>query len=181
MLIPKEDRPDNLKKFRPISLCIVAFIITTKVLVGRIHPFLDELIGPLQSSFVLKRGTSDSAILAQEVVHFMHKSRSKKGTIAFKIDLEKAYDRLNWDFIELTLNDFGFPQSTICLIMSCFRAISLSILWNGAKTETFHPYRGLRQGDHLSPYLFVLCMEKLALTIQHKVNQGRWKPIHLAP
>jgi len=64
--------------------------------------------------------------------------------------------------------------------MNCVKATYLSILWNGAKTDKFKPSRGLWQGDPLSPYLFVLCMEKLALSIQSKVQQGIWRPIHLS-
>ena len=112
--------------------------------------FLVDLISHLQSSFIPGRGTTDNAILAQEVVHFIHHSRAKKGTIAFKIDLKKAYDRLNWDFLELTLHDFGFPPTTICLIISCVRSSNLSVLWNGAKTDHFTPSIGLPQGDPLS-------------------------------
>ena len=149
-------------------------------MVNRLRPFLVDLISPLQSSFIPGRGTIDNAILAQEVVHFVHHSRAKKGTIAFKIDLEKAYDRLNWDFLELTLHDFGFPPTSISLIMSCVRSSNLSILWNGAKTDHFTPSRGLCQGDHLSPYLFVLCMEKLSRSIQQKVLSGIWKPIQVS-
>ena len=90
----------------------------------------------------------------------------KKGSTAFKIDLEKAYDRLNWDFLEITLNDFGFPPATISFITSCVQSSNLNVLWNGAKTDHFSPSRGIRQGGPLSPCLFVLCMEKLSLSIQ---------------
>ena len=92
VLIPKENNPTRLKNFRPISLCNVIFIVITKVLVDRIRPSLDDLIGPFQSSFIPGRGTTDNAILVQEVVHHMHMSRSEKGMLAFKIDLEKAYN-----------------------------------------------------------------------------------------
>jgi len=180
VLIPKESNPQPLKNFRPISLCNVIFKVITKVLVSHLRPFLVDLISPLQSSFNPGRGTTDNVILAQEVVHFIHHSRAKKGTIAFKIDLEKAYDRLNWDFLELTLHDFGFPSATISLIMSCVQSSNLSVLWNGAKTDHFIPSRGLRQGDPLSPYLFVLCMEKLSPSIQQKVLSGIWKPIQVS-
>lgn len=95
VLIPKGNNPTSLKNFRPICLCNVVFKVITKVLVNRIRPFLDELVGPFLSSFIPKRSTSDNAILDQEVVHYMHTSRSKKGTLAFKIEWEKAYDRLD--------------------------------------------------------------------------------------
>ena len=100
--------------------------------------------------------------------------------MAFKIDLEKAYDRMDWNFLRATLLDFGFPQVLVNLIMSCVMASNLSILWNGSKLENFSPTRGLRQGDPMSPYLFVLCMEKLARMIQMKVDERSWHPILLS-
>jgi len=128
VLIPRESNPQRLNNFRPISLCNVIFKVITKVFVSRLQPFLADLISPLQSSFIPGRVTTDNAILAQEVVHFIHHSCAKKGSIAFKIDLERAYDRLNWDFLELTLHDFSFPPATISLIMSCVRSSNLSVL-----------------------------------------------------
>lgn len=109
----------------------------------------------------------------------MHKKKGKKGFILFKIDFEKAYDRVDWNFLRLTLTDFGFPISTIELIMSCITSSSLSLKWNEI-LESFKPNRGLRQGDPMSPYLFVLCMEKLGLLIQEKVQHKKWLPINFA-
>lgn len=77
VLIPKVTHPRCLKEFRPISLCNVTYKIITKVLVNRLRPFLDDLISPLQSSFIPRRGTSDNVILAQEVVHYKHHNKSK--------------------------------------------------------------------------------------------------------
>lgn len=76
VLILKVDNPVYLKNFRPISLCNMVYKVITKVIVNRLRTFLDDLIFPLQSNFIPKRGTSDNAILAQEVVHFMHRSKS---------------------------------------------------------------------------------------------------------
>nr|KYP53716.1 Retrovirus-related Pol polyprotein LINE-1 [Cajanus cajan] len=97
--IPKVDHPQHLKDFCPISLYNVLFKTISKVLVHRIRPYLDEFIGPLQSSFILGRGTSDNALIAQEIIHCMHKKKSKAGHIIFKIDFKKAYDKINWDFL----------------------------------------------------------------------------------
>ncbi|XP_016186167.1 uncharacterized protein LOC107627863 [Arachis ipaensis] len=95
VLIPKVEAPSYLKDFRPISLCNVIYKIITKVLVNRFRPFLSEIIGPLQGGFIPGRGTTENIIIAQEIMHFMRKTKSKKGSMAFKIDLEKAYDRVD--------------------------------------------------------------------------------------
>nr|XP_025692546.1 uncharacterized protein LOC112794781 [Arachis hypogaea] len=174
VLIPKVEAPSYLKDFRPISLCNVIYKIITKVLVNRFRPFLSEIIGPLQGGFIPRRGTTENIIIAQEIMHFMRKTKSKKGSMAFKIDLEKAYDRVDWRFLETSLIKFGFPVATINLIMACVTSSSLSILWNGNRLQSFKPIRGLRQGDPMSPYLFVLCMENLSCLISHKVSQGSW-------
>lgn len=110
----------------------------------------------------------------------MHNKKGKKGYILFKIDFEKAYDRVDWNFLELTLKDFSFPQSILTLIMNCITSSSLSIKWNNEKFESFVPKRGLRQGDPMSPYLFVLCMEKLSLLIQETEIARKWLPVKIS-
>ncbi|XP_015939884.1 uncharacterized protein LOC107465419 [Arachis duranensis] len=177
VLIPKIDNPTFMKDFRHISLCNVVYKIITKVLTNRLRPFLPDIVSPLQGSFIPGRGAPDNIIVAQEILNFMKHTKSKKGTLAFKIDLEKAYDRVDWRFLESTLIAFGFPIITVNLIMNCVRASSLSIMWNGNRLDSFAPRRGLRQGDPMSPYLFVLCMERLACYISHKVVEGVWKPV----
>ena len=178
-LIPKVEPPATYKDFRPISLCNIIYKIITKVLVHRLRPILSNIIGPYQSSFLPGRGTSDNSIVLQEIIHFMKRSKRKKGFVAFKLDLEKAFDNVNWDFLSNCLHDFGFPDITSKLIMHCVSSPNYSILWNGNKLPPFKPSHGLRQGDPLSPYLFILCMEKLSTAITAAVNQGRWEPIQL--
>lgn len=169
-LIPKVDFPNNFRDFRPISLCNTIYKLITKVLVNRLRPMLDSIISPLQSSFIPKRGTCDNAIILQEISHMMHKSKKKKGDVAFKIDLQKAYDHVSWDNLRGCLVDFGFPDLIVNLIMHCVSSSSLSLIWNGKRLPNFSPTRGLRQGDPLSPYLFVICMEKLTITISEAVQ-----------
>lgn len=94
-LIPKVDHPMAFKDFRPISLCNVMYKPVTKVLVNRLRPFLNGMISPFQSSFIPGRSITDNVILLQEIVHHMKKSKKKKGDVALKLDLEKAYDRVD--------------------------------------------------------------------------------------
>ncbi|XP_016168284.1 uncharacterized protein LOC107610797 [Arachis ipaensis] len=112
VLIPKIDNPTFMKDFRPISLCNVVYKIITKVLTNRLRPFLPDIVSPLQRGFIPGRGTPDNIIAAQEILNFMKHTKSKKGSFAFKIDLEKAYDRVDWRVLESTLIAFGFSIIT---------------------------------------------------------------------
>jgi hypothetical protein len=180
VLIQKGDNPSSFKDFRPISLCNVVYKLISKVLVNRLRPILSRIVSPLQSSFIPGRSTKDNAIVLQEMIHHLRKKKSKKGDLILKLDLEKAYDRLDWRFLRQTLNCFAFPEPIISLIMHGISSSSISLLWNGSRTESFTPKRGLRQGDPLSPYLFVLCMERLGGMITNEVNANRWMPIQLS-
>lgn len=94
-----------------------------------------------------------------------------------KLDLEKAFDRLEWSFIRRTLLYFNISPPLVSLIMSCVTTSSISILINGTRTPYFTPTRGIRQGDPLSPYLFIMCMEMLSRSIPLLVDYLQWKPI----
>lgn len=179
VLIPKGDHPSTLRDYCPISLHNVIYKLVTKVLVNRLRPMPVDIVSPLYSSFIPGRGTVDNAIIPQEFIHHMHKSKRRKGEIIYKLDLEKAYDRVDWYFLRETLVLFGFPEDIISLIMSGLSTNSISLLWNGRKTPPFVPRRGLRQGDPLSSYLFVLCMERLGAIITFVVQQGHWQPLCL--
>lgn len=95
----------------------------------------------------------------------------------FKIDFEKAYDMVDWNFLKLTLMDFGFPPQIIALIMNYTTSTILSLKWNSEKLKPFALKTGLCQGVLMSLYLFTLCMEKLSLLTQQKVNQQAWLPV----
>ena len=97
--------------------------------------------------------------------------------MVIKIDLEKANDRLEWCFIHKVLQAYHFPQNIVKVIMSCVSSTKISILFNGGALESFKPSRGIRQGDPLSPYLFILCMKYLGHLIEEKCMIGAWKPL----
>lgn len=179
VLIPKVMKPESITQFRPISLCNVLFKTITKAMVGRLKGIMSKLIGPAQASFIPGRLSADNIVVVQEAVHSMRRKKGVKGWMLLKLDLEKAYDRLRWDFLEDTLRAAGLSDSWVARIMQCVSGPSMSILWNGERTENFKPSRGLRQGDPLSPYLFVLCMERLCHMIDKAVIDKHWKPIKL--
>ncbi|WCJ39802.1 RNA-directed DNA polymerase (reverse transcriptase) [Euphorbia peplus] len=110
----------------------------------------------------------------------MHTKKQGKGQMLIKIDLEKAYDRLDWNFIEDTLQCAGFNQTWSKNIMNCISSPKLSIIWNGRTLEQFVSSRGIRQGDSISPYIFVLCMDRLSHLINAEVDKGNWKPIKIS-
>ncbi|KAI5325036.1 hypothetical protein L3X38_034109 [Prunus dulcis] len=139
-----------------------------------------KLVSPNQVSFVPGRQISDNILIAQEVLHRFHRARGKTEYVAWKIDLSKAYDRFKWSFIEQTLAEVGIGETPLQLIMSCVKNVSYKFILNGELTESFKPQRGVRQGDPLSPYLFVLCMEKLSHIIAARVLKKEWKAVRAA-
>lgn len=179
VLIPKVDHPESLKEFRPIALCNVVYKLITKVIANRLKGHLNKIISSAQCSFIPGRHSSDNIVVAKEVIHTMRNLRGSKSFMATKIDLEKAYDRLNWDFLQETLKDIGLKDWLINLIMACVSSCSMQVLWNGNMTRSFSTSRGVRHGDPLSPYLFVICIERLAHMITVEIEQGRWKPVRL--
>lgn len=110
----------------------------------------------------------------------MNKSKSKKGWMGIKIDLSKAFDKLEWSFIKVVLENFGFHDTLISWIMQCISTPTFSILLNGSPFGFFSTTRGLRQGDPLSPYLFILTMEALSRMIYKAEHENLLKGIKLS-
>ena len=143
----------------------------------RIRPLLPSLISPMQTSFIQGRRGTDNVIIAQELIYSLRKRKGRTGYMVVKIDLEKAYDRLEWSFIKMVLEHFGFLENMINLIMSCVSTPTTTLLVNGGKLESFKPSRGIRQGDRISPYLFLLCMEFLGAQITSMCEDKRWDKV----
>ncbi|CAA7055113.1 unnamed protein product [Microthlaspi erraticum] len=128
-------------------------------MVNRLKKVIANLIGPAQASFIPGRLSTDNIVVLQEVVHSMRRKKGKKGWMLLKLDLEKAYDRVRWDYLEDTLVASGLSEKWVRWILECVTGPSMHVLWNGEKPEAGKPERGLRQGDPLSPYLFVMCQK----------------------
>jgi len=181
VLIPKGDSQSSFKDFRPISLCNVSYKIISKVLTNRLQGIMPDLITPSQSAFAKGRSITDNILLAHEVLRYIR--RHKKGKFfcaGIKIDLLKAYDKVSWHFLQTLLTEMGFPTHWTQLIMQCVTTVSFRVQVNGATSPSFRPKAGLRQGDPLSPYLFILCMNVLSGLLVKAQNQGSLKGIKVA-
>lgn len=119
-------------------------------------------------------------MLAQDFFHSMRKKGRKTRWMTIKINLNKAYDRLKWQFIRETLVDIGLTNHMVNLIQSCFSTPSMNVLWNNEVLEELSLTRGIQKGDPLSLHLFVLCIERHFQLIYITTSQGVWCPIWLS-
>lgn len=181
ILIPKVDHPETVSHFRPISLCNFSYKIVAKVLASRLKRVLDTCISEHQRAFVPDRLIQDNSIMVHEAFHYLKNNRnSGKYEVAMNIDMNKAYDRLEWSFLEEVMLRMNFCTRWVGWIMNCVRSVSFNVQMAGRTITSFNPQRGLRQGDPLSPYLFILASEVLSLMISSHAANGSLKGIKVA-
>ncbi|KAK2385146.1 hypothetical protein QL285_072415 [Trifolium repens] len=169
-LIPKVCSPNSLSDFRPISLLGCLYKIIAKVLTKRLARVMDSIISPTQSAFIKGRNLVDGVLVVNEVVDWVKKQ--KKECIIFKVDFEKAYDSVDWSFLDYMLRRLGFCEKWIDWIRACVFAGNLSVLVNGSPTGEINIQRGLKQGDPLAPFLFLIVAEGFSGVMRKAVELG---------
>ncbi|GKB24004.1 RNA-directed DNA polymerase, eukaryota, reverse transcriptase zinc-binding domain protein, partial [Tanacetum coccineum] len=162
-----------ISDFRPISLIGAQYKIIAKVLANRLARVIDSVISHEQSAFIKQRQILDGPLMVNEVIQWCKRKKSK--LMVFKINFEKAFDTISWDFLLQVMHFMGFSASWIKWILGCLHSASSSILINGSPTCEFNIHRGLRQGDPLSPFLFIIAMEGLHVAMEDAVTAGLYK------
>ncbi|KAL9660516.1 hypothetical protein QQ045_025331 [Rhodiola kirilowii] len=180
VLIPKVDRVERVEDLRPISLCNVVMKIITKALANRLKTILPSIVSYSQSAFIQGRLITDNILVAHEVSHFIKgRTSQKSGYLSLKLDLSKAYDRVEWCFLRKVMLKMGFAEAWISKIMLCITSVTYKVKINDSISKAIVPQRGLRQGDPISPYLFVICMEWLTHAINSQQSQGLLEGIRI--
>jgi hypothetical protein len=168
--IPKVEVANDMKRIRPISLINCSFKIFSKVLTSRLGKVSQRLISQTQSAFIKGRYILESVVVAHELVHSLHKN--KKPGLIIKLDYEKAYDKVNWNFLFAILAARGFSERWINWIKCLVKGGSVGVNLNGEESAFFKPGKGLRQGDHISPLLFILVGYVLTKMWRRAVRNG---------
>nr|GEZ33396.1 RNA-directed DNA polymerase, eukaryota, reverse transcriptase zinc-binding domain protein [Tanacetum cinerariifolium] len=176
-LIQKFPGAKMVKDFRPISLIGSLYRIIAKLLATRLVTVMSDLVNEVQSAFIANRQILDGPFRLNEIIHWC-KSK-KKQTMIFKVDFEKAFDSVRWDFLDDVMANFGFGTHWSDWILSCLKSPRGFILVNGSPTLEFQFYKGLKQGDPLSSFLFILVMESLNLSLHNVVSAGLFKRVNL--
>ncbi|XP_050211464.1 uncharacterized protein LOC126661653 [Mercurialis annua] len=167
----------ELSDFRPISFINGIFKLLSKVLANRLFPLLPSIISANQFGFIKGRNIHDCRMIASEILHLA--SRRKEQLFLIKLDFKKAFDSISWDFILMMMARMNFPKLWIDWISLLFNSSQLSVLVSGSPTHNFFMGKGVREGDPISPMLFVLAVEGLKALFDKAISHSFIDGVHI--
>lgn len=170
VLIPKKEGVSLLNHFRPISLICSLYKILAKVLANRLQKVVGKVISNTQAAFIKDRFILDGVVVLNETIEDARRSKEKR--IFFKVDFEKAFDSVSWDYLLDLIQKMNFPDQWVLWIKECISSAKANVLVNGSPSGEFALERGIRQGDPLSPFLFLIASEGLSLLMKRAVERG---------
>jgi len=170
-LIPKVQEATRIQQYRPICILNVSFKIFTKVITNRLNKVAQIVVSPMQTAFMPDRNIMEGVVVLHETIHELH--TKKQNGVIFKIDFEKSYDKVKWSFLQQTLRMKGFSPKWCRWTERMVSGVSVGIKVNDEIGPYFQTKRGLRQGDPMSPILFNIIADMLALIIKRAKDDGQ--------
>lgn len=171
ILLPKLNEAVRIEQYRPICLLNVSFKIFTKMALNRLVMVAHKVISPTQTAFLLGRNIMEGFVVIHETIHELH--RKKLNGVVFKVDFEKTYDKSCWSFVKQTLSMKGFSEKWCDWIRAYTQKGHVNIKINGHVGNNLQTKKGLRQGDPLSPVLFNIVVDMLAILINRAKSDGQ--------
>jgi hypothetical protein len=177
ILVPKSKDAMSIQHYRPICLLNVSFKIFTKVLTNRVSRVASKVIGPSQTAFIPDRNIMEGVVVLHETIH--EPRRKKDHGVILKLDFEKAYDKIKWPFVQQTLHMKGFSEKWCSWINSVTTGGHVGIKVNDHIGANFQTYKALREGDPLSPILFNIVVDMLAILVNIANEEGQFEGLIL--
>lgn len=174
-VIPKVDNPTEIKDYIHIGLVVLQYKIIGKILANRLAKVVGEIMNLVQLTFIKGRYILDGILMVNEVIRWA--SIKKKKMMLFKVKFEKAYDLVSCDYLDFILDAMGFRMRWHGWIRGCLRSAKSSILINGNPTYEFQMFRGLRQGDPLFPFVFIIVMEGLNVCMEEGIHKLMYRGV----